>query len=720
MPQQNNHPVPGHNFRYQSHSKIRDPDTFDDFIRLATHVCGTSVAIVYLTDDNSNQQWFKSRNTPQSLTAIVLGTLENFPDDNVAIWNPSSDDRFVNASIQFYAGVPAIAADGRIVGVLSVMDSVPRQLSFQQLEGLQALARQLAAQLELRQQLTASNLELSKQQAVLNHNPHPVAICNNEGNIVYINPATSAILQQLGISLFAGFLPAIHQQLVQTCWQRGKRSGPVEVEVGDRVFQWWYQPVKILEFIHLYAVEITAYKRSQAQLLHNALHDSLTGLPNRSFFMQKLRQAVASDNAAHRYREGHLYSLLFLDLDQFKLINNSFGHRTGDQLLRMTARRLQRCVRDGDLVARLGADNFAILLEDTEEISRAIATAESIQRRLSFPFRLQISGFYNGKPTSLLPTFHEVFTTASIGISLSSISYDQPEHLLRDADIALTRAKALGRGCYQVFDTAMHERTVALLQLENDLQRAVKRQEFQVYYQPIIDLDTRRITGFEALVRWKNSEGGFISPAEFIPVAEKTGLILPIGTLVLRQSCAQLQVWQQRFTTYPPLTMSVNISGKQLSDPGFLEQVNQILRATPLEAGSLKLEITESVLMEDAPAAATVLEQLRSQYIQLCIDDFGTGYSSLSYLQRFPVGMLKIDRSFIAQLGVSEENSEIVRAIVMLANNLGLYVTAEGVETEEQLVHLWALECNYAQGYFFSKPLDSERATALLVQSPQW
>ena len=558
----------------------------------------------------------------------------------------------------------------------------------------------------------ASDPQLSKQQAILQHNPYPVAICKVEGGVVYINPAGSKVLQELGIEVFSGFLPTTHQQLVRTCWYSQKISDPVEVKIGDRVFQWLYQPIGDLDCIHLYAIEITAYKRSQAQLLHHALHDSLTNLPNRSFFMQRLRQVVESQRRQ--------YALLLLDLDQFKLINNSFGHRTGDQLLRMTARRLQRCVRHQDIVARLGADNFAILLADIEEISRAIATAESIQRWLSFPFRLQIRGFHNDAETSCSPTFHEVFTTASIGISLSLISYDQPEHLLRDADIALNRAKAKGRGCYQVFDATMHERAVTLLQLENDLQRAVKRQEFQVYYQPIVALDTGRISGFEALVRWIGSERGFVSPSEFIPIAEETGLILPIGTFVLHQSCAQLQRWQQQFTVYPPLTMSVNISGKQLSDSCFLEQVNKILQATPLEAGSLKLEITESVLMENAPAAAAVLEQLRQQHIQLCIDDFGTGYSSLSYLQRFPVGILKIDKSFIAQLGINEENSEIVRAIIKLANNLGLYVTAEGVETEEQLVQLWALQCDYAQGYFFSRPLNSEQATALLLQAPQW
>ena len=271
-----------------------------------------------------------------------------------------------------------------------------------------------------------------------------------------------------------------------------------------------------------------------------------------------------------------------------------------------------------------------------------------------------------------------------------------------------------------VFDTHMHDRALQLLRLENDLRRAVERQEFLVYYQPIVSLDMGRIAGFEALVRWRHPERGMVSPADFVPIAEETGLILPLGYWVLRESCRQIRAWQEAFPQYPPLFISVNLSGRQFTQPGLVECIEQVLSETGLEGGSLRLEITESVLIENADMVTKLLERLRSQRIHLCIDDFGTGYSSLSYLHRFPVNVLKIDRSFINKMGAEDENSEIVRTIVSLAHNLGVDVTAEGVESEAQLVKLWALQCEYAQGHFFSTALSSEAAEALLAAAPRW
>ncbi len=350
-----------------------------------------------------------------------------------------------------------------------------------------------------------------------------------------------------------------------------------------------------------------------------------------------------------------------------------------------------------DTVARLGGDEFAVLLDGLGDARAAITVADRIKGDLTQPFNLD---------------GHEVYTTASIGIALSTTGYEQPENVLRDADTAMYRAKENGKARHELFDQVMHARAVALLKLENDLRRAVERGEFEVYYQPIIALETNRITGFEALVRWQHPERGFISPGEFIPLAEETGLIFEIGRLVLGAACRQMRRLQQ--LTSRPLTMSVNLSSKQFSQPHLIDQIQQTLVETELDPRCLQLEITESVVMENAETAAAMLKQLRALGVRLSIDDFGTGYSSLSYLHRFPVSMLKIDRSFIGRMGAGDENAEIVRTIITLASNLGMQVVAEGVETEAQLAHLRALGCAYGQGYLFSHPVDGEQAAALL------
>ncbi len=447
--------------------------------------------------------------------------------------------------------------------------------------------------------------------------------------------------------------------------------------------------------------DITEQRQSEAKLLRAALHDTLTGLPNRTFLMERLQEAVTLTQHDSQAQ----FAVLFLDLDRFKIVNDSIGHLAGDRLLVEIAQRISACVRAEDTVARLGGDEFAILLTDIGSIQDAIDVADRIQQTLKTPFNLGSQ---------------EVFSSVSIGIASSMSGYEQPEHLLRDADNAMYRAKAQGKARCVVFDTHMHDRALQLLRLENDLRRAIERQEFLVYYQPIVSLDMGRIAGFEALVRWRHPERGMVSPADFVPIAEETGLILPLGYWVLRESCRQIRAWQEAFPQYPPLFISVNLSGRQFTQPGLVECIEQVLSETGLEGGSLRLEITESVLIENADMVTKLLERLRSQRIHLCIDDFGTGYSSLSYLHRFPVNVLKIDRSFINKMGAEDENSEIVRTIVSLAHNLGVDVTAEGVETEAQLVKLWALQCEYAQGHFFSAALSHEAAEALLAAAPRW
>jgi diguanylate cyclase (GGDEF)-like protein len=409
-----------------------------------------------------------------------------------------------------------------------------------------------------------------------------------------------------------------------------------------------------------------------------------------------------------RRREDYLFAVLFLDIDRFKVVNDSLGHIVGDLLLIAIARRLEICLRPGDTVARLGGDEFAILLEDISDVSDSIRVAERIQKELQYPFNL--SGY-------------EVFATASIGIAPGSSSYERAEDILRDADTAMYRAKALGRSRHQVFDKAMHARAVALLQLETDLRRAVERNEFRLYYQPIVSFHSGKVYGFEALIRWLHPEKNIISPAEFIPIAEETGLIIPIGRWVLREACRQMKEWQQSYPNLPPLTVSVNLSGKQLSQPDLIQDIKSILNETELDPSYLELEITESVIMENAEHAADMLAQLRALRVQINVDDFGTGYSSLSYLHRFPVNNLKIDQSFVSRIGVDEENSEIISTILTLARNLGLDVIAEGVETKEQLNHLQDLGCEQGQGYYFSVPVDHKGAAMLIenmesIESP--
>ncbi|MEB3336976.1 MAG: EAL domain-containing protein, partial [Leptolyngbyaceae bacterium] len=453
-----------------------------------------------------------------------------------------------------------------------------------------------------------------------------------------------------------------------------------------------------------------AQLREQAQQLeYDALHDGLTGLHNRALLMDRLHHAMLRTQ-----QHGSQFAVLFLDLDRFKVVNDSVGHLVGDQLLVAIARRLETCTSPSDTVARLGGDEFVILLEDIEDINQAIATANRIQRELKSP--LALAG-------------RELFITASVGIALSDSGYKKPEELLRDADIAMYRAKALGKARYEVFDTIMHTKAVQLLQLETDLRRAIFRtqnpldcptsgqptQQLHLHYQPIMALATQRIVGFEALVRWQHPSQGLVYPQQFIPMAEETGLIIPIDHWALWEACHQLCLWQTQFLNHPPLSISVNLSSKQFSQPDLISYIDRVLEETGINPSSLKLEITESAIMDDAETAINLLLQLKNRNIQICMDDFGIGYSSLNYLHRFPIDTLKIDRSFVNRLGRNSESAEIIQAIITLAHSLDMDVVAEGIEVHDQVAQLRVLQCEHGQGYFFSKPLNSEAAQALLI-----
>ena len=443
--------------------------------------------------------------------------------------------------------------------------------------------------------------------------------------------------------------------------------------------------------------DITDRKRAEEQLLHDAFHDALTGLPNRALFMDHVKMAIQRS----RRSGDRLFAALFLDLDRFKIINDSLGHMVGDQLLVGIAHRLEACLRPGDTVARLGGDEFTILLEDLSTAEDAIEVALRVQEAVSQPFN--ISG-------------HEVFTTASIGIALSNTGYERAEDLLRDADTAMYRAKMMGKKRHVVFDKEMHDRAMELLQIETDLRRALGRKEFFVHYQPIVSLETGKVCSFEALVRWRHPERGLVMPSEFISVAEETGLIIPLGQWVLVEACRQMREWQKFYQVDEAVTVSVNLSSRQFSQAELVEQVSTALRDTGLPARSLKLEITESMVMENIDTAIDMLTQLRGLGVGLSIDDFGTGYSSLSYLHRFPIDTLKIDRSFVTRMTDNSENAEIVRTIVTLARSLDMDVIAEGVETHEQLRQLSGLGCDYGQGYLFSKPVAGGQAVELLLK----
>ncbi|HEX7979421.1 MAG TPA: EAL domain-containing protein [Gemmatimonadaceae bacterium] len=441
--------------------------------------------------------------------------------------------------------------------------------------------------------------------------------------------------------------------------------------------------------------DVTQRKAAERQLLHDAFHDALTFLPNRSRFTELLRRSIGRA----RLDDGYAFAMLFLDLDRFKVVNDSLGHAVGDQLLVAVARRLEQAVRPGDTVARLGGDEFTVLIDNAHTVMEVTRVAERILVELQRPFYLQ---------------GQDVFVSASVGIALSGSGYQMPDDLLRDADLAMYRAKANGKSRYEVFDQKMHARAVALLQLETDLRMALEREEFRILYQPVISLRTGRVAGVEALVRWEHPQRGLVSPDDFLTVAEETGLVVPMGNWVLRQACCKLAEWQREHPSASDVTISVNLSARQFAHPDLVERVTDALHESGLPPRCLRLEFTESVLIEREEPVIQTFARLHALGIRLDLDDFGTGYSSLGYLHRFDLDGLKIDRSFVSNIGTNGERSEIVRTIVALANNLGMEVIAEGVETPAQLAVLQAVECDLVQGYLFGGALTAEEMTERL------
>ncbi|MBD2691523.1 two-component system response regulator [Anabaena catenula] len=447
--------------------------------------------------------------------------------------------------------------------------------------------------------------------------------------------------------------------------------------------------------------ELWERQQLENKLLYRALHDPLTNLSNRTLLMEQLEIALKLSKVKFDYQ----FAILFLDCDRFKVINDSLGHLIGDELLIAIANRLQTLMRNKDILARLGGDEFAILLDNVADISYVKLVADKILQELSAPFQLSRG---------------EVFISASIGIVLSNSDYNKPQELLRDADTAMYKAKSQGKSRYCVFTHDMYQQALKILQLENDLKRAIERQEFIIYYQPIVSLSTGKISGFEALVRWQHPTQGLVSPGEFIPVAEETGLIAAIDTWVLQTACRQLRNWQEQKIISEDISISVNLSVKLFSHPNLLEIIDRAWREIKLNPQNLKLEITESAIMENIKATAAIMQQLRKCKIDLSIDDFGTGYSSLSYLHRFPVNILKIDQSFVHDLEKKPKNIGLISTMINLAHTSEMKAVAEGIETPFQLEKLRNLGCDFGQGYLFSQPLAAKSVLDLLASAPQW
>jgi diguanylate cyclase (GGDEF)-like protein len=468
----------------------------------------------------------------------------------------------------------------------------------------------------------------------------------------------------------------------------------LNAELEQKVRQRTAQLEEVIGKLHQ---EIAKHKETQQKLLQQSLHDALTGLPNRTLLMEHLQKALQRSQRNTNY----LFAVLFIDLDRFKIINDSFGHVVGDRLLIAVSRILKGCTRETDTVARLSGDEFAILLEDLQDFQEAIAIAERLLDKLTSPIHLED---------------RKVFAGASIGIVLGAANYQNGTELLRDADIAMYRAKALGKGRYAVFDREMYAQTLHLSKIETDLRYAIERQEFLLHYQPIVSLKTGKVTGFEALIRWQHPEKGLVYPGDFIAIAEDTGLIVPIGEWILLEACRQLRTWQEKVSSALNKHVSVNLSGRQIKQFDFVDKLAKILSGTGLNGQNLRLELTETMLMDRGEKTIELLYGIKAQKVQLSIDDFGTGYSSLSYLHRFPIDALKIDRSFVSPIDADGNNCEIVNTIITLAHSLGIKAIAEGVETSHQLTQLRKLGCDEAQGYFFSKPVNSQLAEAFLFK----
>src|ERR1700722_4036020 len=662
--------------------------------------------------------------------AVAIG-VNAWKDARFKVFSNLPEDRF-----ESFLSVP-ILTRGRAVGVINLQNLKPHEYTAHEITSISTIGAFVGAEIEMvrleaesAQDVTERRRAEDRFYKAFNANPEPIAIATvpderyvdvNESFLLVTGFQRGEVIVRTASDLGFWTYPEERALLMEALSEQGrvrdqevtssiiageKRNGLESVEIIDLGGQ-----VCMLAILK----DITELKQAQEKLVHDAFHDSLTNLPNRALFLDRLERTVAR---AKRHKD-YKFAVLFIDIDRFKIVNDSLGHPAGDELIIQFSKRVLHSLRLEDVIsrpatpsglvnewttkddtlARLGGDEFTVLLDDLRSPTDSIRVASRIQQSFAEPFL--IAG-------------QEVFTTASIGIAASSQSYASAADVLRDADIAMYRAKAQGKARCEVFDQATNDRAVGRLKLETDLRRALEREEFRVYYQPIVSLASGNISGFEALVRWDRPGVGIVEPAQFIAVAEEIGLIVYLGNWVLRKACEQAHHWHLANPGERLLTMSVNVSGRQFKHPDIVEQVEKILRETQVDATAIKLEVTETVTMDNAERTIQVVKGLKNLGVRLSIDDFGTGYSSLSYLRRFPMHTLKIDRSFVQNLPSNRENLEIVRTIISLARNLGMDVIAEGAETADEIEQLKALECDFGQGYFFSKPVDSEQANRLL------
>ncbi len=530
--------------------------------------------------------------------------------------------------------------------------------------------------------------------------PDPMLSAGSDGKIHYLNTATQSLFEKNNLINIESALPENHREIIQHTLSSNKDRSGIESKIGNKSFSWTYHPLPSQDIVHLYATDITERIQVESQLLHDAFHDALTDLPNKTLFLDRVNQALRRTR-----RRDINFAILFIDLDGFKNINDGLGHNVGDKLLAQFAWRIKDLLGPDETIARLGGDEFTILLPMVSDDQHSMQIANRIQGDLKRPFTIDGTN---------------LFVSASIGVINAPNGSSNANDLLRDAETAMYHAKSAGRAKSRRFEPTMHKDATTRLRLENDLKQAVELEEFEPYYQPIISLKTGTIIGFEALIRWNHPEHGLVPPDQFIPLAEETGLIVPMGVFMLQKACWQVKYWQETFSQYRDLAMSVNMSVIQMNHPTITNDVVEVIETTKISPASLKIEITESTLMGNVVRAAKLLKTFEDMGVGLMIDDFGTGYSSLSHLHQFPFHYLKIDRTFVSSMEEKTDNMAIIRSIISLAHTLDKSVVAEGVETHSQQKQLAELGCEQAQGYFFSRPLSADKAEALLAKSPVW
>lgn len=706
---------------------------FDRITRLAMRLFDVPIALITLVD--AERQWFKScqgldvSETPRGISFCGHAILE---DRALVVSDALLDERFADnplvtgePHIRFYAGFPITAPNGSRLGTFCIIDRRPRHLNQEQLDTLRDMAvwaqdelynAELARAFQLSQQNASLRAEIADriraEQALreiavaLENAVEGIARLDAEGRYSTVNKAYADIIGSTPEDLIgAEWSITVHPDdlgLAKAAYQRMRASGKSEVEVrGLRkngsvfykhiVMVGTYDEQNKLIGHYCFMHDITQRKQAEARLEHLALYDPLTGLPNRKLLDDRLQQVLSEAD-----REGHMVALLFIDLDHFKHINDSFGHGMGDRLLRAVADRFSAGLRAGDTIARLGGDEFAVVLPNIRHVDEVAGIVRKIQALLDAPFTV------DGR---------DMHVSASIGITLYPLDEGDAESLIRNADTAMYHAKESGRNTFRLYTAELHVRAARRLALASGLHHALEWEEFVLHYQPQVDLRTGRLVGMEALLRWNHPEEGLIPPMEFIPVAEETGLIVPIGEWVLKTACTQIRVWGKQ--GFPPLRVAVNLSMQQVNHQVLIETVRRALAEAGIEPQYLDLELTESILMK-GPQTTACIEALDEIGVNFSLDDFGTGYSSLSYLKRFPIDHLKIDRSFVHDIATDPDDAAIVKAVIAMARALGMKVIAEGVETSEQLELLRGEGCDMIQGYYCSKPLPADELTELI------